>query len=371
MKLLLALLVAAFALGVGALIFRKARTTGGVSRRTALYSAFGGAVVAVLCLAVEQWVLRATGLGFDVKTFGVGGALMAVFLLAAPLEEGAKVLVVWPLYRSRRIRNVRSGVCYSVVAAAGFAAVEGGWQVHQAGGAGLAVARALLSVLAHLGFAGAWGFALGAGRMRGRWFSLTWFAATLLHALYDHIVWGRGPGYLAATLPMLAFMALGAWGALREIEPHTIRHTRLEPPTLKEVQQALKPAERPVMLGWVVGGAFVTLGLVLSLSIASVFIGRHMGIDFTLADEADVRSSGPIALLGTGVLLAFPIAGFLITRASASHSMLEPALATLLSLVALIALLAATAPTAVLFALALVPIAVGLCCGGAWFALEH
>jgi hypothetical protein len=115
----------------------------------------------------------------------------------------------------------------------------------------------------------------------------------------------------------------------------------------------------------------VTLGLVLSLSVASVFIGRRLGIDFTLADEADVRSSGPLALMGIAVLLAFPIAGFLIARASSSRSMLEPALATLLSLVALIALLAATAPAAVLFALALVPIAIGLCCGGAWFALEH
>ncbi|MFZ5889914.1 MAG: PrsW family glutamic-type intramembrane protease [Myxococcota bacterium] len=371
MKLVLALFVALFALAAGALVFKKARATGSVSRRTTVYAAVAGAVVAVMCLFIEHWVLRATGLAFDVKTAGAGGALMAVFLLAAPLEEAAKVMVVWPLYRTRRIRGVRSGLCYAVAAGAGFAAVEGAYQVHASQGAALSVARALLAVFAHLAFAGAWGFALGAGRMRGRWFSLTWFSAVLLHALYDHIVWGRGPGYLAATLPMLGFMALGAWAALREIEPQSIRHTRLEPPSLRDVRRALRPAERPVMLRWVVGGAFVTLGLILSLAVASVVVGRHIGIDFTLADEADVRSSGPLALLGTGVLLAFPLAGFLITRASASHSMLEPALATLLSLAALIALLAATAPAAVLFALALVPIAVGLCCGGAWFALEH
>lgn len=371
MTLVFAPLLVAFALAGGFFVFHKARSTGGVSRRTSLYAALGGAFVAALCLLIEHWVLKATGLAFDVKMAGVGGALMAVFLLAAPLEEAAKVLVVWPLYRTRRIRGVRSGLSYSVAAAAGFAAVESAYQVQQAGGSALGATRAALGVVAHLGFAGAWGFALGAGRLRGRWFSLTWLSATLLHALYDHIVWGRGPGYLAATLPMLGFMALGGWAALREIEPRSVRHTRLEPPSLRQVQRALKPAERPVMLRWVVVGAFVTLGLVLSLSVASVFIGRRLGIDFTLADEADVRSSGPLALLGTGVLLAFPIAGFLITRASSSRSMLEPALATLLSLVALIALLAATAPVAVLFALALVPIAIGLCCGGSWFALEH
>jgi hypothetical protein len=322
-------------------------------------------------VGIERWVLRATGLAFDVHSAGVAGALMAVFLMATPLEEAAKVLVVWPLYRSRRIRGVSSGICYAVATAAGFAAVEGAFEVHKALGTPLSAARAALAVFAHLFFAGAWGFALGAGRMRGRWFSLTWFSSVLLHALYDHIVWGRGPGYLTAILPMLGFMALGAWAALREMQPQSIRHTRLEPPRLREVREALRPAERPVMLGWVVGGAFVTLGLILSLSVAGVFVGRHIGIDFTLADEADVRSSGPLALLGTGVLLAFPIAGFLITRASSSHSMLEPALATLLSLAAVVVLLAVTAPTAVLFALALVPIAIGLCCGGAWFALPH
>jgi RsiW-degrading membrane proteinase PrsW (M82 family) len=368
---ILAVLVAALSLAGGVLVFKKARAGGSISRRTSLYAALAGAVVALLCLLVERWVLSATGLAFDVKTAGVGGALMAVFLLAAPLEEAAKVLVVWPLYRTRRIRGVRSGLCYSVAAAAGFGAIEGAFQVYQTDGTALGAARAALGVIAQLGFAGAWGFALGAGRLRGRWFSLTWFSAMLLHALYDHIVWGRGPGYLAATLPMIGFMLLGAWAALREIEPHSVRHTRLEPPSLRQVRRALKPAERPVMLRWVVAGAFVTLGLVLSLSVASVFIGRRLGIDFTLADEADVRSSGPLALMGTAVLLAFPIAGFLVARASSSRSMLEPALATLLSLVALIALLAATAPAAVLFALALVPIAIGLCCGGAWFALEH
>jgi len=184
-------------------------------------------------------------------------------------------------------------------------------------------------------------------------------------------VWGRGPGYLAATLPMLAFMLLGAWAVARELDPEPARRVREEPPILREVRDALRPAERPVMLRWVAAGGFVTLGLVITLAGLSVFIGRRMGIDFKLADEADVRSAGPLALLGTGVLTAFPLAGYLIARASSAHTVLEPALSTLAALVALVVLLSLTAPIAVLFALALTPIALGLACGGAWLGLDR
>jgi hypothetical protein len=297
---------------------------------------------------------------------------MAMFLLAAPLEEAAKVLVVWPLYRTRRIDGSRLGICYASAAAAGFAAVEAPLLLVQAGASGLTFARVLLGIPAHLFFAGAWGYALGTGRRSGRWFSLTWSLAMLLHALYDHIVWGRGPGYLAAALPLLGFMLMAAISALREVNSASSKQVSLlDPPTLSEVGRALRPAERPVMLHWVLGGAFVTFGLVVTLSVASVFVGRRMGIDFTLADEADVRSAGPLALLGTFVLLSFPISGYLIARASSSPTVLESALSTLLALVAIVALLAVSAPIAVLFALAVAPIAIGLACGGAWIGLER
>lgn len=344
------------------------------SRRLALYALVAGALMGVLSQYLERAVLSFTGLGFEVRVAGVAGSLMAVFLLAAPLEEAAKVLVIWPLYRTRRIDGPRLGVAYATVAASGFAASEGAWLVFHGGGSGLSLLRALLGVFAHLFFAAAWGYALLAGRVRGRWFALTWGAAVLLHALYDHIVWGRGPGYLAAALPMLVFMVLGAWAVQREMDPDPARlgaAARLEPPTLREVREALRPAERPVLLRWVGLGAFVTLGLVITLSAVSVFVGRRMGIDFTLADEADVRSAGPLALLGTGVALAFPLAGYLVARASAAHSVLESALATLVALVALVVLLSLTAPIAVLFALALTPIAIGLACGGAWLGLDR
>ena len=80
----------------------------------------------------------------------------------------------------------------------------------------------------------------------------------------------------------------------------------------------------------------------------------------------------PLVLLGSCVLLAFPLAGFLIARASRSGlTVLEPALATLTAVAVLLVILALTAPVAVLFTLAVAPVAVGLACGGAWIGLER
>jgi len=71
------------------------------------------------------------------------------------------------------------------------------------------------------------------------------------------------------------------------------------------------------------------------------------------------------------VLLAFPLAGYLVARASSAHSVLEPALAAGAALAALVAMLFLTAPLGVLFALAVAPLAFGLACGGAWIGLER
>jgi hypothetical protein len=125
------------------------------------------------------------------------------------------------------------------------------------------------------------------------------------------------------------------------------------------------------MVHWIVYGAFVTLGLMLVLVAASVVLGRKLGVDFALADQTDVRAAGPLILLGVAVLLAFPISGYLIARASAAQSLLEPMLAAALTVAVLIALLALAAPIGVLFAIAVAPIALGLACGGAWVGLER
>jgi RsiW-degrading membrane proteinase PrsW (M82 family) len=320
-------------------------------------------------------MLAFTGLSLDVGTSGVGGALLATFLLVAPLEEALKVSAIWPLYRKRRIDGPRKGLCYASAAGAGFAAVQGVVSVVVAHGSGLALLRALVSAPAHLFFAGMWGYALGTlGRTRGHWFSIAWLSATFLHGLYDHIVWGRGPGLLVTLIPLIVFMGVGAWIALRDVAPDslTLHHSLFpDPPSLHSLREALRPVDHRLMLRWILIGAFVTLGLMIALLASAVVLGHRLGIDFSLADEADVRSSAPLILLGFAVLMAFPLAGYLVAKASAAHSVAEPALAAGLALTALVAMLFMTAPIGVLFALACAPLAFGLACGGAWIGLDR
>jgi RsiW-degrading membrane proteinase PrsW (M82 family) len=373
---LAAALLVLLPLSLAFLVWRRVSVLGRVSRRLTIVMAVGGACSALFAAYVERVLLSFTGLTFDVATSGAGGALLATFLLAAPLEEALKVGVVWPLYRTRRIDTPRLGVCYAAAAGAGFSAVKGLVAVIVGAGSGITLLRCAVSVPAQLFFAGLWGYALGTRRRSrgGHWFSLAWLLATLLHGLYDHIVWGRGPGLLVTVLPLFVFMGAGAWIALRDVAPDSISHEHSlipDPPSLHSMREALRPVDHRLMVRWIVIGAFVTLGLIIALLGAAVLVGHRLGVDFSLADESDVRSSGPLILLGAAVLLAFPIAGYLVARASAAHSVLEPALAAGLALAALVAMLFMTAPIGVLFALAVAPLAFGLACGGAWIGLER
>jgi hypothetical protein len=363
-------------LGLGFLVWRRVSVLGHVSRRLTIVMALGGALAALFAAYFERIVLSYTGLSLDVATSGAGGALLATFLLAAPLEEAVKVSVVWPLYRTRRIIDARLGVGYASAAGAGFSAVKGLLAVLLGTPGGVTVLRALVSVPAQLFFAGVWGYALGARgpNRRGHWFSLAWLVATLLHGLYDHIVWGRGPGLLVAVIPLFVFMGVGAWIALRDVAPEALSHQHWivpDPPSLRSLREALRPVDHRLMVRWILIGAFTTLGLVIALLALTVLLGHRLGVDFSLADESNMRSSGPLILLGAAVLSAFPIAGYLVAKASAAHSVLEPALAAGLALAALVAMLFMTAPIGVLFALAVAPLAFGLACGGAWIGLER
>jgi RsiW-degrading membrane proteinase PrsW (M82 family) len=363
--------LAALPLVLGVLLVLRVSARERMSRRLAAWVALFGALVGVASVYAERVVLGWTDLSFEVKTAGATGALLATFLLAAPLEESLKVLVVWPLYRRHRFTSGRSGLTYAAAAAAGFAAVETAF-MPVANGDAIGLVRLLLSAPAHLFFAGVWGYALGAARLHDRWFRLAWFVAMLLHGLYDHIVWGRGPGLLVAVLPMVLFMIVGSVMALRGEKPvKTVPLAMIEPPTIEAVQARLAHHERPVMLRWIIAGAFVTLGLIVAFVAAAVVLGNRFDIDFALADEADVRSSGPLILLGTAVLAAFPISGYLVARASSAHGLLEPAAAAVLTVGLLVFMLWLAAPIGVLFALAVAPIALGLACGGAWIGVER
>jgi hypothetical protein len=103
----------------------------------------------------------------------------------------------------------------------------------------------------------------------------------------------------------------------------------------------------------------MTVGLVLSVA-----FGHWAHVDFSVVDEHDVSTTAPVALLGSGILVAFPVSGYLIARASSLPTMLEPALASGLAILVTLVLLGLAAPVALVFALAFSPIAWALACAG-------
>lgn len=375
MRLVFAPLVVLLSVLPAYFVFRRVSALGRASRRLAGLVLALGAAIAIVTLLIERAVLAFTELSFDVRAAGAGSAILASFLLAAPLEEAAKTLVVWPLYRTRRIDGPKLGLCYAVAAAAGFAAALGVFRLFAAPFDALLGLRVLCQIPSQLFFTGVWGYALGAQRGQSRsWFGAAWLGAVAMQGLYGHIVWGRGAGFLIAVVPLLGFMLLGAASVLREVSPerHTLAKLHLpEPPRLSLVTEALNPRDRPLMLRWVVLGAFVNVGLMFALLVGAVALGHRLGVDFSAADESDMTSAGPLALLGAALLASFPLAGYLVARASSSVGVLEPALSAALALASIIAILALVAPLGVLFALAVAPLAFGLACGGAWIGLER
>jgi hypothetical protein len=123
------------------------------------------------------------------------------------------------------------------------------------------------------------------------------------------------------------------------------------------------------MLRWILLGALVTMGVIITSVVGTVLVARRFGVDFSAVDEGEMTGAIPLALLGLGVLLAFPASGFLVARASGADSVLEAALSTGLAIVGTLVMLGLAAPVAVVFALAFAPIAFGLACAGAWVGI--
>jgi hypothetical protein len=94
-----------------------------------------------------------------------------------------------------------------------------------------------------------------------------------------------------------------------------------------------------------------------------------MHVDFSVVDEHDAATTAPLALLGAGLLMAFPVSGFLVARASNVPTLLEPALASALAILAVCVVLGLANPIALVFAFAFSPVAFGLSCAGAWAGL--
>jgi RsiW-degrading membrane proteinase PrsW (M82 family) len=340
-----------------------------------------GALSFVPAWLFEGWVENWAGLDEHARTSDAAGFLYA-FLVAAPIEQGLKLLAVLPAWRSPRLATAADGVLFASLAALGFVSAHNA-ELFSAGGVQrIDLVRALLAVPAHVFFAASWGFVLGRQaarggprRLGGRAFDATLVLAMLFNGVYDHIAFGRGEVALLATLPILACMAVIVAIAARslgpEAEPAGSRFS-IAPPTIGDVRAALWRAEQPVMFAWIPLGALVMVGVITASLAGAVMLGQRIGVDFAAVDRPDAAgSAAPLVLLGLATLSAFPVGGYLVARGSASRTVLEAAIAAALAVGGALVLLGLAAPVAVVFAIAFAPVALGLACAGAWMGVRR
>jgi RsiW-degrading membrane proteinase PrsW (M82 family) len=341
-----------------------------------------GSVAALVTIVVIGKAAGLTGLDVRVATAGESGALVFLFFVVAPAQEAGKVAAAWPAFLSKHFDEPYDGVVYAAASSLGFAAVENGFVLHAHPEGGIWLARALVSLPAHVFFACFWGYALGRAkhaRARVPIFPAAFLAAIVAHGLYAHFVYGRGPGAVLAVTPLLAVMGFVVWMLGRDLRarsgrpsriPSSSRLSRLSaaaaPPSLSAVRSALQRADEPLKLRWVFLGSLVTIGAMIVGLAGGVLAAHLLRVDLSTVDEHDVGAAAPVVLLAVGLLASFPTSGWLIARAAGVRTLLEPALACVLALVITLAALGVAAPFTVVFALALSPIAWVLSCAGAW-----
>lgn len=342
-----------------------------------------GGVFGALALFAQVRTAALIDLDFRTASGAQEGSLLFLFAFIAPTREAAKVAAAWPAFRSRHFDEPYDGLVYAGAAALGFAALQNALVLHAHPHGFIWIARATLALPAHLFFACAWGYALGRAKQLknpGAIFPTTWLVAVVGHGLYAHFVYGRGPGAIVAVVPLLLVMGVITWFAARDLRRRGDRPSRFSgdrlsrmsfdalpnAPTLQQVREALRRTDEPIKLRWILFGALVTVGTMIAGIAASVAFGNWAHVDFSLVDEHEVSTVAPAALLGAGLLAAFPVSGFLIARAARVRTLLEPALATAVAIAGTLLVVGLAARDAVVFAAAFSPVAWVLACAGAW-----
>ncbi|MDP9002485.1 MAG: protease PrsW, partial [Myxococcota bacterium] len=152
------------------------------------------------------------------------------------------------------------------------------------------------------------------------------------------------------------------WARLSAVSPRA--------PSLSAVRAALSRADEPLKVRWILFGALVTIGAMVTGLAAGAMAAHLLHIDLSTVDEHEIGTAVPVLLLAAGLLASFPTSGWLIARAAGARTLLEPALAAVLALVVTLIGLGFAAPFTVVFGLALSPIAWLLSCAGAWIGRE-
>ena len=351
------------------------------------------AALVVPVTLVEQLLMRWAEIDISSAAGGQVSALLYGFLIAAPLEMGVVALSVAPYWRLRRVRmragvsralETREGLAFSLSASLGFASVRNLVTLWLHGSGWLSLLQVSLWLCAFVMLSALWGFILGryaARGMRSKRFSTAWVVATLFSAVCDQLVFRRGPAAMLAVLPLLLSMLLVAfvlWRDARSRGQVSTSGGRLSSlfsaapaPSLNAIREAFRQQDRPITLRWISFGALVTTGMITTGVVVAVLTGHEIGLDFSAVDRvgAGAEAMAPVALLGVGVLAAFPVSGYLLARASGTRSVLEPAMASALAMVLVLVFMGMMAPVSVVFAVALAPIAFALSCVGAWVGL--
>ena len=340
---------------------------------------------ALLCgLTLFVLVALARWLDFDLGNRGGGGAraggFVFLFGVVAPVAELSKVAAAWPAFRSRQFDEPFDGIVYSGASALGYAAVQVGLVLVLQQEGAMWVVRALLALPAQLFFSALWGYGLGRARTKkdpGPLFPALWLLAVLLHGFYIYLLAGRGESALIGAVPMVVAMGLVSAFAARDLAkrsdaqaaakvepgaPHAVRTPR----TFREVQEALKRVDRGFRAHWVLFGALMMLGAMLSGFVASVVLGHVAHVDFATFDEGNIRTATPLLLLVAGGLAGLPIAGYLLARASEPPTLFEPAMAALLAIVVALVAFGMSGGVALVWGLSCAPAAWGFACAGAW-----
>lgn len=359
-------------------LYRRLTKRGLLRGRDVLILSLAGLLGASLTLPFEHWALRAVQVDLhasssSLTTRGSLEAVLGMLLFCVPLEEAVKVGIVWPFYLRRRLSGGVLGVTYAVFTAIGFAAGEVLMMPRMSDGSWLSLLRVVLGVPAHIFFAGIWGYVLG-GAVRQRYFLVAFLCCVVVHAIYDHIVFGRGPALLVVAVPMFATMAWGVWALLRDGEVHVNNHSSvyslIQPPSVGSVRRVLDGHGQRLKIHWIFFGALVNLGVTLTFMALAVYAGHRLHVDFSLIEEA--RSDGimPVLFLAGGLLASFPFSAYLVAKASGTHSVLEPAWAMASSIIFVLAIFSVTEPLAIVIAVGLAPVGFLLACAGAVLGLK-